>query len=277
MNEDALLAKLPRKHRNLVLGIGDDAAIYRPKHGEDLVFTTDLFIEGVHFPARGATRPEETGRRALARSLSDIAAMGAAPRFALLSLALPAWADEKWIGGFYAGFLQLAGEAGLALAGGDLSHARRLTCDVMICGSVPRGLALRRDGARPGDAIYVSGPLGGWRHRSQIHPRLREGSRLRGRATACIDISDGLALDLHRLCLASCASAALDTVPLLNGATLASALHDGEDYELLYTAPPRRRVPGIRIGAVESGAPGAMTLRGKSIEPKGYDHFRNRT
>jgi thiamine-monophosphate kinase len=281
VTEESLLAKLPKKHRSLVLGIGDDCAIYRPRPGEDLVFTTDLFVEGVHFPKSLPSRDRKgavsLGRRALARSLSDIAAMGATPRFCLVSLALPKRATEQWIADFYAGLLQLAKQTNTALAGGDLSHARQFTADVMVCGSVPRGKALRRDGARPGDAIYVSGPLGGWRHLPVPVPRLHEGRKLLGKATACIDISDGLALDLHRLCVASKVSAALDTVPLLEAATLKQALHDGEDYELLYAARPGARVAGIRIGIIQRGNAGAVSLDGKLLAPHGYDHFRNRT
>lgn len=279
MNEEAILAKLPRKHRNLVLGIGDDCAIYRPRAAEDLVFTTDLFIEGVHseWHRPSGLRPRGLGQRALARSLSDIAAMGATPRFCLVSLALPDWADEKFIADFFAGLQELAKQTNTALAGGDLSHADQLVCDVMVCGSVPKGKALRRDGARPGDAIYVSGALGGWRNRKNVEPRLNAGKKLLGKATACIDISDGLALDLHRLCLASKVSAALDNVPLLEGATLDQALHDGEDYELLYTAAARTRVPGIRIGAIEKSNAGSISLQGQPIAAKGYDHFVNRT
>lgn len=274
MNEESLLAGLPRKHRNLVLGVGDDCAIYRPKVGEELVFTTDLFIEGVHFRGRDARL---LGDRALARSLSDIAAMGATPRFCLASLALPGWVDEKWVAVFYDGLLALAKKTNTALAGGDFSHARQLICDVMVCGSVPRGKALRRDGAKPGDAVYVSGALGGWRRRSKIIPRLDVGKKLLGKATACMDISDGLALDLHRLCIASKVSAALEDIPILEGATLKQALHDGEDYELLFTAAPQTRVPGIRIGMIQKGNPGAILLKGKPLQPTGYDHFRNRS
>ncbi len=274
MNEESLLAGLPRKHRNLVLGIGDDCAIYRPKAGEELVFTTDLFVEGVHF---GALDAEALGRRALARSLSDIAAMGATPRFCLVALTLPKWADERWMAAFYDGLLKLAEQTNTALAGGDLSRAKQLVCDVMVCGSVPQGQALRRDRAKPGDEIYVSGPLGGWRYRPTLTPRLDAGRNLLGKAHACMDISDGLAIDLYRLCVASKVSAALDEIPLLEGATLKQALHDGEDYELLYTAPPRTRVQGIRIGAIQKGNPGAIFLKGKPLQPTGYDHFRNRT
>ena len=107
-------------------------------------------------------------------------------------------------------------------------------------------------------SLYVSGPLGGWRNKRAIVPRLDFGRKLVGKATACMDISDGLALDLHRLCIASGVAAEFDHVPLLKGATIDQALHDGEDYELLYTAPPRAKVPGIRIGSITKGKPGAV-------------------
>jgi thiamine-monophosphate kinase len=143
----------------------------------------------------------------------------------------------------------------------------------MVCGSVARGRALQRSGAKTGDAIYVSGPLGGWTHREKIVPHLSEGQKLLGKATACIDVTDGLAIDLHRLCVESGVSAEIDTVPLLEGATLEQALYDGEDYELLYTAPPTRRVPGTRIGCIVSGKPGTLKLKGKRLKPRGYDHL----
>lgn len=145
----------------------------------------------------------------------------------------------------------------------------------MVCGSVPRGKALPRDGARPGDVIYVSGPLGGWRHRREIVPQLEFGRRLIGRATACMDLSDGLSTDLDRLARASGVAAVLDSgLPVLEGATLDQALHDGEDYELLYTAPPRIRVPGHRIGTIAPVRRTRVTFMGLPLKPGGYDHFR---
>lgn len=275
LTEDALIARIgpTAGGRGMVKGIGDDCAIYRPRPGEDLLFTTDFFNEDVHFRRRDRDAAS-LGRRALARSLSDIAAMGGTPRFCLVSLALPPWADEKWFAGFYRGLKGLAAETKTAVAGGDLSHAPQLVCDVMLCGSVAKGQALRRDGARPGDAIYVSGPLGGWRLRSEIVPRLDIGRRLLGKATACMDISDGLSLDLHRLAKASGVGATLDCgLPVLEGATLEQALHDGEDYELLYTAPPRVRVPGHRIGTITNERPGRLTFMGLPLKAGGYDHF----
>ena len=270
MNEDTLTRKLAWRWPL----IGDDCAVVPLPRRVDLLFTTDLSIEGVHFTR--ALRAEQIGYRAVARALSDIAAMSGTPLYCLVSLALAPWTDERWIDGFYRGTEKLLRKTKTALAGGDFSHARQVVCDIVICGSVPHGKAVMRSGARAGDAIYVSGPLGGWRHKKVIVPRLDFGRKLLGKATASIDISDGLALDLHRLALASGVEARLDRVPLLRGATLKQALHDGEDYELLYTAPPRRRVPGIRIGSMIEGKPGRVTYQGKPVPPIGYDHFRQR-
>jgi len=257
------------------LGIGDDAAIFHAKPTEDLVFTTDLFIENVHF--RGPDPPATIGRRALARSLSDIAAMGATHRFCLVSLAIAPWADIKWVKQFYRGLLRMAAETKVTLAGGDLSHADQLFCDVMVCGAVPKDKALRRNGAKPGDSIYVSGPLGGWKNKRVVTPRLDIGQMLLGKATACMDISDGLALDLRRLTIASGVAAELDSIPLLKGASVEQALHDGEDYELLYTVPPKVHVPGIRVGTIRKGKPGTLSYAGNPLQPRGYDHFQHRS
>lgn len=266
LTEDSILRKL----RRAAPLIGDDCAVVRPRPGEDWLFTTDFCIEGVHFPLDWTG--EQVGHQALGRSLSDIAAMGGTPRFCLVSLALAPWTGPKWIDAFYRGLLKLANETGTQLAGGDLSHSAKLTCDVMACGSVKHGKALRRSGAQVGDAIYISGPLGGWTHKKAIVPRLDVGRKLLGKAHACMDLSDGLALDLHRLCRESQVAAELDAVPLLPGATLHQALHDGEDYELLYTVPPAIRVPGIRIGTVTAGQAGSVKLAGKRLRPEGYDH-----
>ena len=268
MNEITFVEKL-RRYSKL---IGDDCAVIRPPRDQDLLFTTDFTIEGVHF--KNGLSAAEVGERALARSLSDIAAMGGVPRYCLVSVALGPHKSERWLDRFYQGLNKLLRKYKVVLAGGDLSHAKQVVCEVMVCGSAPKGKALRRDGARPGDFIYVSGSLGGWRHKPVIMPRLEIGRRLIGKASACIDISDGLALDLFRLCLASGVAAELDHIPLLKGATLEQALHDGEDYELLYTAPPGKHVPGIRIGAIQKGKPGRIALQSKRIEHRGYDHFQ---
>jgi thiamine-monophosphate kinase len=278
MNETALvewLAKRARspRGRGLIEGIGDDCAIFRPSPNEDLLFTTDQLIEGVHFEE--TARAAAIGERALARSLSDIAAMGGDPRFCLVSLAAPG--DEPWIKEFFAGLLRLARKINTTLAGGDLARSSRIYCDVMVCGSVPRGRALRRDGARPGDRLYVSGSLGKPWNRP-IEPRLKLGRALRGKATSCIDLSDGLSLDLRRLCLASKVAAEVDGVPVAGGATIDRALHGGEDYELLFSLPPRAEAPTgtTCIGRLVRGRAGAVRFQGELLPPKGWDHFAPR-
>ena len=279
MNELELVARIARKqgaaNTGLIAGIGDDCAIWRPRADEDLLFTTDFLLEGVHF-RRDLYSPADIGHKALARGLSDIAAMGGESRFCLLSLALTPDCNIRWVDAFYGGFLRLAARFGVVLAGGDLSHSERVLCDIVVCGSVPRGTALRRDGARPGDSIYVSGRLGrDWRRYRRPVPRLDLGVRLRGRATACMDLTDGLALDLHRLCLASGVGAELARVPVRRGGTEAQALHGGEDYELLWTMPARVPAPpgALRIGRITKGPPGSVTLNGAPLPARGYDHF----
>lgn len=271
MTEDALVRKL----RRLSPLIGDDCAVIRSPANQDLLFTTDLTIEGVHFTRE--MPPQEVGHKACARSLSDIAAMGGTPRYCLVSIAFAPWTDQRWVDAFYRGLNGLLRSTRATLAGGDISHADQLVCDVMICGSIAKGKALQRSGARAGDVIYVSGPLGGWKNKTAIVPRLDLGRKLVGKASSCIDISDGLAIDLHRLCVASGVAAEIDSVPLLWRATLEQALHDGEDYELLYTARPRVRVPGLRIGMITAGKAGYLKLAGEPLEPTGYDHLVHRS
>ena len=298
--EDRLTARLrgmaaaaPRSE--LVLGIGDDCAIFRPRGAvEDFLFTTDMLIEGTHFRRQEHTAAE-AGWKALARGLSDIAAMGGEPRFCLVSLALARWTKSAWVDGFYRGLLRLARREAVALAGGDLSHAPNLSCDIVVCGAVPRGRALRRDGAHAGDAIFVSGALGGsaaglaggrrsraWRKHAQPEPRLALGRFLRDHvhATAAMDLSDGISLDLRRLALASGLAADIELPPRGPGATMEDALHGGEDYELLFTAksaavPPHfDGLPLTRIGTMRKGRPGAVALNGIPLAPLGYDHLR---
>jgi len=284
-----------QQHPGLLLGIGDDCAIFHSKRAdEELVFTTDLLLEDVHF--RHATHPADAvGHKALARGLSDIAAMGGVPRFCLLSLAVGHDADRHWINRFYDGLLRLSGETGAPLAGGDLARAAKTACDIVVCGAVPRGRALRRNGARAGDSIYVSGQLGvsalglqkkkgpAWARHLRPVPRLDLGVMLRDRihATSAMDLSDGLSIDLHRLAMASGLHAAIDPPPVSPGASLEQALHGGEDYELVFTARPSVKVParfrGIpltKIGEMRRGRAGVVTLSDAPLAPLGYDHFR---
>jgi len=268
-------------------GIGDDCFVYRPSPGEELLFTTDLLIEDVHF-RRSTHSASDIGYTAAARGLSDLAAMGAAPRFLMLSLALPKWADSRFAGRVFAGLR----EHGVPLSGGDLSHAPLLICDIVACGSARRGTSLRRSGARPGDSIYVSGSLGGSAlglaigHGRALHrhlrpePRIALGEYLRARkkATAAMDLSDGLSLDLARLCRESGVAAEIEAPPIFPGATIEQALHGGEDYELLFTSHSfvpllHKGVPITKIGMIVAGQPGAVLLNGRKLRALGYDHF----
>ena len=257
-------------------GIGDDCAVL-PHGREDLLVTTDFLIEDVHFLR--TLKPETVGHRALARGLSDIAAMGGTPRWFLVSLAVAKWTDERWVKRFYSGITKLARRYRVEMVGGDLSHTAQLTVDIVVIGSTPHGKALRRGTARVGDAIYVSGVLGG--QPSKPEPRIALGHYLRTRATACMDLSDGLSIDLHRLCIESGSAAILDRpLPVTRGATLEQALHRGEDYELLFTSQRRltgfRGLPLTRIGTIVNGRPGHVSLFGLPLKPLGYDHFAQR-
>ena len=313
------------------LGIGDDCALLRARLGEDIAVTTDLSIDGRHF--RVAWHPPQSiGHRTLARGLSDLAAMGARPLAAFVSLGLPpalvrpARHGASWMSRFYDGLLELADRFGVPLAGGDLAESPLALADIVLVGAVPRGKALLRSGANPGDGIYVTGALGSsaaglarmaerarssrraaslrippsWAGLLQAHlypqPRLPQGVWLRSRgiASAAIDLSDGLSTDLAHICEESGVAAELDAsaIPLGPGAALEQALHGGEDYELLFTAAPKKRVPsrigdgpgraGIpvtRIGRVvrpRAGRPVLTLLTSsdsRSLAPHGWQHF----
>ncbi len=281
-----LAAKGPHA-KSISLGIGDDCAILQPHSKEELVFTTDLALEGRHFEIETHTAAD-VGHKALARSLSDLAAMGSEPVFCLVSLALPAAMTSRWIPNFYKGLLALASRYKVTLAGGDLSRFDKIVVDVMCCGRVPKGKAMLRRNARPGDSIYVTGELGSLalgfasrRHR-RPEPRIEAGVALRKLGVkAAMDLSDGLSFDLRRLCRESNVSAELTgDLPVARGATLDEALHGGEDYELLFTAPARKKIPAriselpvTRIGSIADGPAGRVRMNGRLLEPKGFDHF----
>ena len=250
--------------RGAVLGVGDDAAIVQARRGQELVVTTDMLVAGRHF--RHGADPEQLGHKALAVNLSDIAAMGATPRWATLALALPR-ANARWLAAFSRGFMRLARRHGLDLVGGDTTRGPLAVC-VQIVGEVPRGRALRRDGARVGDDVWVSGTLGDAalalavrrgrilavpRERRALKlkldapvPRVGLGIALRGMARSAIDISDGLIADLGHICERSRVAAVVqfDRLPvsaimrrnLGRPAARAALLAGGDDYELVFTA-----------------------------------------
>ncbi|MGC2656819.1 MAG: thiamine-phosphate kinase [Bryobacteraceae bacterium] len=285
------LAESQPRNKAILRGVGDDCAVIRPPAKQDLVFTTDFVIEDRHFTL-ATHKAADVGHKALARSLSDLAAMGAKPLFCLVSLATRAELGKAWVDGFYSGLLKLAEEFQVTLAGGDLASAEKVTADVMCCGVVPPGKALLRSGARRGDHIYVTGELGGsalglkrqrgsaWKRHLRPQPRVKVGLALRKLdVRSCMDVSDGLSLDLKRLCLESKVSARLTgALPMSKGASLEQALHGGEDYELIFTTPERMpaRIAGVAItdiGEIVSGSPGAVLWKGELLPPGGFDHF----
>jgi thiamine-monophosphate kinase len=238
--------------RGLKVGPGDDCAVVTAGPGatHDWVLTSDPVIEGVHFTP-GAER-QAVGHKAIGRVLSDIAAMGAEPVCALVDLAAPANTPLTDLDALYTGAAALAETHDCAIAGGDVAEAKVLALHVFGLGRVPAGQAVLRSGARPGDAIYVTGALGGslaGRHLT-FEPRVREGQWLRNWATAMIDVSDGLASDLRRIGESSGAGIVLDLERLPLSAALPPdipdderyrrALTDGEDYELLFAVPAQK-------------------------------------
>jgi thiamine-monophosphate kinase len=306
--------ELGQARPDVLLGIGDDAALLQVPVGAQLALTTDALVEGVHF-LPGAP-PHSLGHRALAVNLSDIAAMGASPCWALLSLNLPR-PDEDWLSEFARGFGALARLHGVALVGGNLSRGA-LSITVELAGLVPRGQALRRSGGCSGDDLYVSGSIGDaaagleclrgragvpataaqWLQQRFEYPRPRValGVALRGIASACIDVSDGLHADALRLLQASGLGARIDVeaLPLSDALRVAygpaawrTALAGGEDYELCFSAPPARAAgivdaaaaagsPVTRIGTLVPGDGIALNSENRLIQfaPAGFDHFR---
>jgi thiamine-monophosphate kinase len=323
--ELALLERVRRRaslyrYSNLRLGIGDDCALLRLKPGEELAVTTDLSISGRHFRLDWHA-PAVIGHRSLARGLSDIAAMGARPVAAFLSLGLPRELTRPgWIDGFLDGFFALAERNKVPLAGGDLAESPLAVADIVLLGAAPQGEALRRSGVRPGDKLYVTGVLGGAAAGLELlgrlagksaarstprisvrdqgvlaphlwpEPRIAQGQwlRSRGKATAAIDVSDGLSTDLGHLCQESDVAAEVDAeaLPIAKGATLRQALDGGEDYELLFTAKPGTKVPSniagvpiTKIGHIlkrRRGGPSIVLINGsrrESLQRGGWEHF----
>lgn len=299
LSEFDLIARyFTRPTRHTVLGVGDDAALLAPAPGCELVASTDMLVEGVHFFPD--VDPESLGHKALAVNLSDLAAMGATPRWAMLSLALPR-VDEDWLAAFSRGFFALAEHHQVDLVGGDTTRGPRNLC-VQIMGEVKAGTALRRDGARAGDEVWVSGHLGdaaaAVAHQKgelrlrgaglaqclarldRPQPRVALGRALAGIATAAIDISDGLVADLGHICTRSGVAARIEFerlpcsaefMPMRNHALVVWAiLSGGDDYELCFTAPAARAGEILAL----SGRLGiALTRIGRIVAGSGVQVF----
>jgi len=279
-------ARIPARRPGVLVDSGDDAAVVRLGR-ERVLFKTDSVIDGVHFDSRRA-RPEEIGHKAIARCLSDIAAMGGVPTFAVAAMMVPRGAPDAWIKRVMIGMERTASAFDTAIVGGDLkAHRGKLSIAIALLGRL-EGPPILRSGARAGDAIAVTGPLGGsilGKH-LRFTPRVREAQALRKRYTihAMIDLSDGLATDLAHLCEESGVGALIDEASLpiaaaakrLGGNALRHALTDGEDYELLFTLPAgeARRLPRV-IGRIEKG--GGLRLRRpdgrqEPITVRGWEH-----
>ena len=262
LTEDQLIAAIGRvlsgAGPEVIVGPGDDAAVVSSGSGE-LVLTTDAMVEGVHFRT-DLTTPRDLGYKAIAVNLSDVAAMAASPRFALCALTLPPTTETAWVIELAAGMRECCGEFALSLVGGNLSRGEHVSIVATVTGEVMPGRAVRRDGARPGDRLVVTGSLGAaaaglrlasgrsWsederdalRRYMRPIPRIGEAGVLAAHGvTSMMDISDGLALDLSRLSAASGTGARVESasVPTHPAATRAEALGGGEDYELLATLP----------------------------------------
>ena len=329
-NEDALLRKIAESSRSsgsktpwrsVSLGIGDDAALFRPKPGHETILTCDWFLEGTHF-LRDKHPPDSVGWKCLARAVSDVAAMGGTPRCFLLSLALPETNTGRWLDAFLAGLRRASRKFQCPLAGGDTTRRDEILISVTVAGEVRAGSAVLRSGARPGDILYVSGRLGEAELGLQIvrrrketsgeknpltrkhlypEPRLALGQWLArtGIATAMMDVSDGLSSDLPRLCAASAVGAILEKtripqvqipdVALKKGHDpLRFALHGGDDYELLFSVPPRKaKLLPTTFRGVGLTAMGRITEnrellvldeRGHALQlrPRGWDPFRKK-
>lgn len=315
--EKSLIAQIrrvtPRRGTSRVIaGIGDDCAVLRPKAGQDSLVTTDFSLEGIHF-RRDWHPPESVGHRCLARGLSDIAAMSGEPIAAFLSLALPHDLPQAWVDHFMRGLLNLAKRYRVTLAGGDTAKSPNgVLADIIVVGGVPNGRAVLRSGARPGNRIYVSGTLGGsaaavlqysrgkkptartYPRHFYPEPRLELGRILREKrlVTAMIDTSDGLSTDLTHICEESRVGAEI-SAELIPRACVGKparevspelALHGGEDYELLFTAPASKRIPA-RIAGVPLTCVGVITPKreilvrsadgASRLEVRGWEHFNH--
>ncbi len=253
LGEDAFLRRLlPRLPGNagVVAGAGDDCAVVRgPRRGELLLLKTDAVVEDVHFTKD--TPPGLVGRKALARVLSDMAAMGGRPAHALVTLAAPPQTALAWVDQLYAGLIAMARRFGVSVAGGETTRARQRWVSVALTGTVPAKQWAARGGGRAGDVLLVTGRLGGslagWH--LKFEPRVEQGQWLAANAPlhAMMDLSDGLAKDLPRLAGMAGLAFVVDgsSLPRRRGCTEQQAWSDGEDYELLL-AVPAQAVPALR-------------------------------
>jgi thiamine-monophosphate kinase len=290
LGENGLLRLLTGRWKTdsrVLTGVGDDCAVLRGE-GRDhfLLFKTDAVVEGAHFTAK--TPPRLIGRKAIARALSDLAAMGAVPVAGVITLGIPRHESVSRLNAIYRGMEAIAKKYRLNLVGGETTRAAQLFLNVALIGECRGYKPLLRTGARAGDFLFVTGRLGATQksHHLLFEPRLKEGQWLARHklASALMDLSDGLGADLPRLADASKVGFQLnpDTIPRARGSTLEAALNDGEDFELLFTVPPshvktlKKKWPF----ATPLHCIGVITSRGQQppgpVSAHGFDHFKQR-
>jgi len=321
MNEEQVLKRIASgaKRARLVaagvhLGIGDDAALFKPRAGRQMILTCDWSLEGTHF-LRGKHPADAVGWKSLARAVSDIAAMGGTPRCYLLSIALPSTHTGRWLTEFLGGLRRASRAFRCELAGGDTTRREEILINITVVGEIAPGQALQRAGARAGDLIFVSGKLGeadrGWERLQKMRGTVKKDDRLLRKhlypeprlalgdwlaknrlATAAMDVSDGLSIDLLRLCTANGVGARVDVaaLPMLRDVeeerAVRLALHGGDDYELLFTVAPRksrlippsfRGLPLSLIGRITRERKMEVRLEDGNVhplQPGGWDPFR---
>ena len=298
LGEIELIKRLSKSFRldsSVIKGPGDDTAVIKWTKDKYLLFTCDMVIEGVHFTAGKAT-PFQIGWKALGRNISDIAAMGGVPKYAVVSLGISPQLDISVADGICKGIKVIADRFGVSIVGGDMARSKKIVMDISLIGEVEKKKLVLRSGAKVGDVIFVTGSLGGsikGKHLSFL-PRVREARNIlkRFRIHSMIDISDGLAIDLKRIIDASNVGACVyeESVPLSKDALkIENALYDGEDYELLFTVDPRTAEKLLKsnfsrigtrvsiIGEITDKIYGYSIIRedGKEekLKVKGYLHF----
>ncbi len=283
--------RLP-KLKNAVLGIGDDCAVIDYTKDKYLLLTTDMLIEDVHFDLSKVSA-FKVGGKALAVSLSDIAAMGGIPKYCIISLGVPRNMQVTTLDDFYSGFLKLAEEFDVELIGGDTNASEKFICDVCAVGEVEKKFLIKRSGAKVGDGIFVTGSLGGSIKEKQYEftPRVKEARILveNFKIHSMIDISDGLSLDLYHVTDSSSVGAVIydDCIPVSqNASSRKEALSGGEDFELLFTAPAdvteeilskKLGMPVKKIGEIVQRREGVKIIKEKGkteLKKTGYKHFK---
>ncbi len=318
MKEDDIIRGISERfgkvNPRVLVGIGDDAAVIKENISRDFIVSTDSMVEGVHFTF-SLLKPYEVGHRGLAAALSDIASMGGEPMFVLVNAQFPEDEIDK-IHEIYDGFKYLVEEYCIDIIGGNLSRGKNVSLAFTVIGEVSRGKAWKRSGARDGDVVFITGDVGRvkafflldklnakgyewWFRETRTkfatpEPRFKEVERLRSEGVevnACIDVSDGLALDLWRMAEASQVSIIIDPslVPIsesvkyisqrINADPVDTAFSSGEEYELVFTTPKKyekvaESLKFVKIGEVKLGEIGVFTPDGKRIEPRGWLHFK---